>query len=226
MTVVKICGLRRVEDALVAAAAGADLLGFVFAPSRRRIEPEAAREIVAAVRVRSNAGMVGVFVNAPVDEMNAIGALCGLDYLQLSGDEDDGVAAELSLPVIKTVHVREGMGAAEVAARIENVSAPLIHLDAGQAGAYGGTGMSFDWSAVPTVGRPILLAGGLHAGNVDEAIRRVHPWGVDVSSGVETNVAGVKDQEKIREFVRVVRLTSGSPRRRGGRRATEPVPPA
>jgi phosphoribosylanthranilate isomerase len=204
MTLVKICGLRRVEDALVAAAAGADLLGFVFAPSRRRIEPETAREIVAAVRVRSSASMVGIFVNAPVDEMNAVGALCGLDYLQLSGDEDDGVAAELSLPVIRTVHVREGMGAAEVAARIENVSAPLIHLDAGGGGAYGGTGMSFDWSVVPEVDRPILLAGGLHAGNVGEAIQRVRPRGVDVSSGVETD--GVKDQAKIREFVRVVRL--------------------
>ncbi len=203
MTRVKICGLKRVEDALVAVEAGADLLGFVFAPYRRRIDPGAAREIMAEVRRRSTARAVGVFVNADPVEMNAVASACGLDYVQLSGDEPDDLPDALDVPAIQAIHVGHDITPEMVAKRAEASRAELLLLDAAQAGAYGGTGTTFDWSRVPVIDRPILLAGGLHAGNVGEAIRRIRPWGVDVSSGVETD--GEKDQDKIRAFVRAVR---------------------
>jgi phosphoribosylanthranilate isomerase len=211
MTKIKICGLKRVDDALVAVEAGADMLGFVFAPSRRQIDPERAREIVEEVR-RSGARegrpdappkMVGVFVNASPSEMNRIARLCHLDYVQLSGHEPDEIVAALDSPAIKAVHVEPETDHDMLAERIAESPAEVVLLDTAQAGSYGGTGESFDWTRVPRLDRPVLLAGGLHAGNVAEAIQLVQPWGVDVSSGVETK--SEKDQEKIRAFALSVR---------------------
>src|SRR5690349_9141941 len=108
MTRIKICGLRRAEDALVASEAGADLLGLVFAPSRRRIDPEDARDLVAKVRSRTAATFVGVFVNEDPREINRIGRLCGLDYVQLSGTETDDDVGALDIPAIQVFHVGAG----------------------------------------------------------------------------------------------------------------------
>jgi phosphoribosylanthranilate isomerase len=199
VTQVKICGLKRVEDALVAADAGADMLGFVFAPSRRRVKPERVREIVSEVRRHSDAKMVGVFVNADPAEMNRIAQICGLDYIQLSGDEPDEIIGGLDTRAIQVVHVSREMASQTIVARISASLAELVLLDTAKAGAYGGTGQAFDWSLVPALDRPVLLAGGLHAGNVGEAVHTLRPWGVDVSSGVET--AGEKDHAKIEDFI-------------------------
>jgi phosphoribosylanthranilate isomerase len=209
MTQVKICGLRRVDDALVAAEAGAEMLGLVFAPSRRRIEPEAARELVEQVKKRGPTKIVGVFVNENPDEINRLARLCRLDYAQLSGDETDDSVAALDVPAIQVFHVGEDGLDDNLASRVERSSAALVLLDTAQHASYGGTGKRFNWHGGTRIGRPFLLAGGLHAENAAEAVRAMQPWGLDVSSGVET--AGNKDPEKIRMFIaRVRELTTQS----------------
>jgi len=205
VTAVKICGIRRVDDALVAAEAGADMLGLVFAPSRRRIDPDAARDIVTEVKRQGEVKVVGVFVNESVGEMNRIARLCQLDLVQLSGDEPDDTVAALDVPAIQVLHVGPGETAVALERRAAGSEAQLLLLDAARSGSYGGTGQSFAWvvSLELCRQRPVLLAGGLNAGNVREAIRAVQPWGVDVSSGVER--AGQKSEVDIRAFVAVAR---------------------
>lgn len=203
MTTVKICGIKRVEDARAAIDSGADMLGFVFAPSSRRITPEAARDIIAAIRPDSVVRAVGVFVNAEPDEMNQIAGYCGLDVIQLSGDEPDAVASRLNRPVIKAIHVGDDDRPDVLRERVRASSAQVVLLDTARAGKYGGTGEALRWERLPVMDRPVLLAGGLDAANVAEAIRILRPWGVDVSSGVETN--GEKDHGKIGAFVRAAR---------------------
>jgi phosphoribosylanthranilate isomerase len=203
VTRVKICGLRRAEDALVATEAGADLLGLVFAPSRRRIDPETARELIVEVRERTEATFVGVFVNADPREINRAARICGLDYAQLSGTETDDVVDALELPAIQVFHVNlDGVDVA-LAHRIEASRAELVMLDASHENSYGGTGKSFTWTGGARIARRFLLAGGLRAENVGEAVEAMKPWGLDVSSGVE--IAGEKDHQKIRNFVTQVR---------------------
>lgn len=212
MTVVKICGLRSVEHALAAAEARADLLGFVFAPSRRQVQPEEVAEIAEAVRAMPGGRrvtLVGVFVNESPERMSAIARMCGLDALQLSGDEEHSILKDLpGRMVIKAV-------------RLDNTpqehgwlsaTAPLLLVDAHVPGSYGGAGVVADWERVALLApqRPIFLAGGLTPDNVGAAVRRVKPWGVDVSSGVETD--GVKDIAKIRAFVAAAQ---GGPDTRG-----------
>jgi phosphoribosylanthranilate isomerase len=206
MMQVKICGLRRVEDALVAAAAGATMLGFVFAPSRRRIEQEEAREIIDRVRRMSSdesIAMIGVFVNASADEINRVARVCGLDFAQLSGEEPNVLVDALELPSIQVFHVQPDESSDGLRERVAATSAPLVMLDTARPGVYGGTGESFSWDLIPDLESPVLLAGGLTTDNVAEAIRVAKPWGVDVSSGVETN--GEKDQLKIRQFIAAAR---------------------
>jgi phosphoribosylanthranilate isomerase len=206
MTQVKICGLRRVDDALVAAEAGAAMLGLIFAPSRRRIEPEAARELVEQVKDRVPTKVVGVFVNENPDEINRLARLCRLDYAQLSGDETEGTVAALDVPAIQVFHVGENGVDGALASRVEQSSAELVLLDTAQHASYGGTGKRFNWHGGMRIERPFLLAGGLRADNAAEAVHAMHPWGLDVSSGVET--AGDKDPEKIRTFIARVRELS------------------
>jgi phosphoribosylanthranilate isomerase len=210
MTIVKICGLRSVAHALAAVAAGADLLGLIFAPARRQVSPEQAAAIAGAVRAATardgrRVGLVGVFVNETPARMEVLARQCTLDALQLSGDEDVDVLGALSPDrmVIKAVRLtgtpaEQGWLAAE---------APHLRLlvDAHVAGSYGGAGVLADWDRAADLARQrsVILAGGLRADNVAAAIARVRPWGVDVSSGVET--AGVKDTAKIRSFVAAVR---------------------
>lgn len=208
MTAIKICGLKRPADARLAAEAGADMIGLVFAPSRRRVDEETARSIVDALDGRVPA--VGVFVNETPEEMNRIARATGLAYAQLSGHEDDAVIAQLEIPAIQVVHVGPDMTPADVAERVASCRAEIMLLDTARAGSYGGTGESFAWSRVPD-DRRVMVAGGLHGGNVAEAIRISSPWGVDVSSGVETN--GEKDHALIRGFVAAVRQAENFPGR-------------
>jgi len=211
MTRVKICGLSEVAHALAAAEAGADFIGVILAPSKRRVTPEKAQEIVMAVKGLDNPPQaVGVFVKASAEEVNRIAEYCSLDWVQLSGDEPWTYTKQLSRPVIKVVRVSRGAPAGDV---LDNISLGhkilqkdfIVLLDTHVEGSYGGTGQTFDWSlAAQVAGKaPIIVAGGLSPDNVAEVVRRVRPWGVDVSSGVESK--GIKDVVKIKEFVLAAR---------------------
>jgi phosphoribosylanthranilate isomerase len=207
---VKICGLRTVEHALAAADAGAAMLGLVFAPSRRRVTLEQAATIAQAVRSKPGPRpeLVGLFVNAPAEEMNAVSAAVGLDRVQLSGDEPVSLLDELRLPALKAVRMD---GSANELAWIERAGANarrdnflpgvVLLVDAHVPGAYGGTGVQADWGRAAALARraPLLLAGGLSPLNVAAAIAAVAPLGVDVSSGVERD--GAKDTAKIEAFI-------------------------
>jgi len=193
---VKICGIQTAEHAQAAVAAGADLLGFVFAPSKRQITAEHARDIISSLP--DSIQTVGVFVNEIPERMEKIAATAGLDYIQLHGDEDIAVAEALPFKVIKAFPVTE-----ETLPIIKDFPADYYILDSPIGGARGGNGTVFDWDLakdLPIDRNKIMLAGGLTPKNVEEAIERLSPVGVDVSSGVETN--GIKDIDKIQEFIK------------------------
>jgi len=201
VTRVKICGIRTVEAARAAAEAGADAVGFVFwSKSRRFIRPdEAARisRVLPPFVVR-----VGVFVDERPEVMEEIAQTVGLDAVQLHGDEPPEVWGVLRRRVIKAIRVRDPSSLAQAA----QYTVSAILLDTYVPDTYGGTGKPFDWSLAREVrgwGRPVILSGGLTPENVREAIEQVRPYGVDVSSGVETE--GEKDPQKIRAFVQAVR---------------------
>lgn len=198
----KICGITRIEDALLAADAGADAIGLVFyARSPRAVEVQQARAIIATLPPFVTT--VGLFVNASRDELNEILEAVPLDLLQFHGDETADDCAGYHRPYIKALRVRPGE---DIKARCaEFPQAAGILLDTFVPGVPGGTGETFDWSLVPeNPGCPIILAGGLTAENVAAAIRQVRPWAVDVSGGVEAS-KGVKDAAKVRAFVAAVR---------------------
>ncbi len=205
MTVaVKICGIRSPEAALATAEAGADMIGLMFAPSRRPIDRATARRIVDAVRASAHGKhmtFVGVFVKETPERMAEIANEVGLDWVQLSGHETMAVADALPVPAVKAVRFDQHESEAGWLEQTASCDMLPIMIDAHVAGSFGGAGVVADWSAAATLAaqRPVLLAGGLNAENVAAAIAAVQPWGVDVSSGVETD--GVKDLEKIRRFV-------------------------
>lgn len=212
MTRVKICGIKEKAHALAAIEAGSDFIGLVFAPSPRQIEPAQAEEIASAAKSHSDTiGMVGVFVNTPAPEVNAIANSCHLDWVQLSGDESWEYCRHITKPVIKAIRVREKQNPEEICDylatgdRTLNNKEHLYTLDSQVKDKYGGTGVTFDWSLARLVAKiiPVILAGGLTPESVAQAIDVVLPWGVDVSSGVETD--GVKDIAKIRVFIESVR---------------------
>jgi phosphoribosylanthranilate isomerase len=208
MTLVKICGLRTIEHALAAADAGADMLGLVFAASRRQISPEQAAQIAQAVRATPHAQhvrIVGLFVNETPEYMLTIARQCSLDAIQLSGDEPSEVVEQLrGITLLKAIRLD---GAPSAAGWMNMNHTPDVRLlvDAHVPGLYGGTGVVADWDDAAQLARrqSIILAGGLTPENVGAAIRQVRPWGVDVSTGVETD--GVKDAAKIRAFVAAAR---------------------
>lgn len=207
MTRVKICGLRTVAAARAAVEAGADFLGFVFAPSRRQVAPRLVQQLLADLPSGAYE-TVGVFVDAPPHLINAIAETCRLDWVQLCGQEPPDLCAQLRVPVIKSFRVA-GPVDLETVARYMTVCR-LVHLDTYRPGQAGGTGETFDWSlAVPVARRwPTMLAGGLDAANVARAIQLVQPYAVDVSSGVET--AGEKDPAKIAAFIAAVRRATAT----------------
>ncbi|RJG13791.1 phosphoribosylanthranilate isomerase [Pseudomonas cavernicola] len=197
----KICGITRIEDALVAAEAGADAIGLVFyAKSPRAVSVQQARAIIAALPPFVTT--VGLFVNASRCDLNEILDAVPLDLLQFHGDETPADCAGYHRPYIKALRVKPGDDIAAQAAQYSQASGIL--LDTYVAGVPGGTGESFDWSLVPhALSKPIILAGGLCAENVRAAIQQVRPYAVDVSGGVEAS-KGIKDAEKIRAFIREV----------------------
>ncbi len=211
MTRVKICGIRDKTRALAAVEAGADFIGLVFAPSKRRVIPAKAREIADAVKKSSDTTkLVGVFVNAPASDVNKLADFCALDWVQLSGDESWEYCLEIFKPVIKAIRVgqqspKELCADLRAGGKLLSPKNFIALLDSLVAGKYGGTGESFDWSLAQQVIKrfPVIIAGGLNPKNVAQLIETVRPWGVDVSSGVETG--GVKDIAKIRTFIELVR---------------------
>jgi phosphoribosylanthranilate isomerase len=267
---IKICGVRSPEIARVVAEQGADFMGLIFAPARRQVTEEQAREIVAGLKcavpiipsrplchpepqrrislpfpcdliaeasqertfaaaqddkgtaqndrerdqVYSHRPMVvGVFVNESVDEMNRLADSVGLDFIQLSGDEPVEIQDDLRRPVIRALRLPIGITPAEAYEQAEiylecAVPARALLLDTHVSGSYGGNGIPGDWNVARALAEryPVLLAGGLRPETVDEAIRTVRPFGVDVSSGVETD--GVKDASKIKQFIAQARGAS------------------
>ena len=201
MTRIKICGLTRLEDVQQAVAAGADALGLVFyPPSPRYVDLSTAAGLARAVP--PFVSIVGLFVNADPATVRATLAAVPLHVLQMHGDEDETYCRQFDRPYIKAARVRPGMDLLQYAAHFP--SAQAILLDAFVDG-YGGGGEVFDWSLVPpALGKPLIVSGGLEASNVGEAVRRLRPAAVDVSSGVEAS-KGVKDAEKMRAFVAAVR---------------------
>ncbi|GFN23456.1 phosphoribosylanthranilate isomerase [Thermanaeromonas sp. C210] len=199
MVRVKICGIKTWEDARSALDAGAHVLGFVFAPSPRRIHPERAREIIT--RLPPFVTTVGVFVNEPRYSLLEIASFCRLDVLQLHGDEPPEYCRGLFHRLIKAIRVKD-IGSLDL---IPKYRVDAFLLDAFVPGQAGGTGHTFNWEIArraKELGSPIILAGGLTPENVAEAIRQVRPYAVDVSSGVETN--GQKDPVKIARFMEAV----------------------
>ncbi|PKB63953.1 MAG: hypothetical protein BZY80_04700 [SAR202 cluster bacterium Io17-Chloro-G2] len=222
MIKVKICGVRKLEEALVAAEAGADFIGLVFVPGRpRRLEIDDAREITAGIK---NLGpvaprVVGLFAGQPLEEVNRTVKGCGLDLAQLCGKEPLDYCGNTGADVIKVVHVagdidiqkatgeehsaRQGLLELEELVDSYTRRGHIVTLDRLVEGIPGGTGQSFNWDVAAHLsrrGHSFILAGGLTPETVAQAITAVQPWGVDVSSGVESN--GVKDPEKIRAFIR------------------------
>lgn len=198
MTRVKICGIRTEAAAVAAVGADADAVGFVFYPPSPRFVPPS-RAAALARLLPPFVVRVGVFVNAPVEVVEAVAREVGLDAVQLHGDEPPEVCARLRTRVIKAVRVDR----ADAVVRARDYSACALLLDAHLPGRYGGTGRRFDWSLARGLDRPVILSGGLTPDNVAEAIRQARPYAVDVSTGVETD--GEKDPEKITAFVRAVR---------------------
>lgn len=197
----KICGITRIEDALIAAEAGADAIGLVFyAKSPRAVSIQQARDIVAALPAFVTT--VGLFVNASREELNDVLAGVALDLLQFHGDESPAECESYQRPYIKALRVKPGDDIAQLAAPY--AKARGILLDTYVPGVSGGTGAAFDWSLVPSgLPQPVILAGGLSAANVRAAIEQVRPYAVDVSGGVEAG-KGIKDAAKIRAFMQAV----------------------
>ncbi len=199
--VVKICGVTRAADAEAAAAAGADWIGLNFwSRSRRRVTVEQAQEVARAIP--REILRVGVFVNAPLAVVRATALAVGLDLIQLHGDEDARYMAALGLPTLRALRV----AGRESLRTLDELVGDTILLDAPSA-SYGGSGEVFDWALAREVaarGKRVILAGGLTAENVAQAIREARPHGVDVATGVES-APGVKDAELMRRFVHAAR---------------------
>ncbi len=206
---VKICGITSLVDAEAALEAGADMLGFNFYhASKRYIDPTRCGEIITRLHAHGwKAIMVGVFVDTPLPMMRGIMDLCRLDLAQLSGDEPAEILEGLGGMGFKALRLK---GSAGLRTAVGNYPArplpPAYLIDAHSPGEFGGTGRTANWSLAARLSQklPILLAGGLTPENVSQAVSRVHPWGVDVASGVEI-APGIKDHARVRGFVEQAR---------------------
>ncbi len=207
---IKICGITSLTDARAALDAGADMLGFnFFIGSPRFITPDNCARITAALS-GSGAALVGVYVNASVEEVSAIQRGCGLHLAQLSGDETPEAVTMLGMLGVRVVKaLRPANPAAlevDLARYMPPSQTPAWLVDAYRPGEYGGTGQTADWSLAAGLAAraPILLAGGLRPENVAAAVRQVRPWGLDVASGVES-APGKKDAQRMADFIQAAR---------------------
>jgi phosphoribosylanthranilate isomerase len=199
-TRIKICGITRTADARAAAAAGADAIGLVFyPPSPRFLSAERAREIRDALPPFVQT--VALFVNADAAQVSQVIGSVHPAMLQFHGEESPEFCRQFGLPYVKACRVKKGVPALEYLRPFSGAAAWLFDSHVPE---YGGVGESFDWSLVPATDKPVILSGGLSQANVAEAVRRVRPWGVDVSSGVES-AKGIKDAGKIAAFIAEVR---------------------
>jgi phosphoribosylanthranilate isomerase len=217
-TLVKVCGIRSIAEGRAALEAGADWLGFVFwTPSKRFVAPDAAARIIAALRQDAlEWSAVGVFVDPQPADVARASNVCGLDYVQLSGNEPADLVAAMPRPTVKAIHVRSGFEADAADIVTSNaLGAQTYLLDTHAERLPGGTGRSFNWDALRGVGPRCLVAGGLRADNVAAALTALTPLGVDVSSGVEFPSGG-KDPQLIRAFLAAVRSFDAHTTARGG----------
>ena len=202
---IKICGIGNEADAQVAGRLGVDALGFVFARSPRRVDPERVRKICLSLPPFINT--VGVFVDEDPSMVREVADFCGLQWVQLHGKESPGYCRQLGLRVLKAFRIRNEAGIGELDA-YRGCAAGFV-LDTYVQGKAGGTGKTFEWRLAEealTYG-PVILSGGLTPANVRQAVEQVRPYGVDVSSGVES-APGVKDHDKMKQFVQQVRNIS------------------
>jgi phosphoribosylanthranilate isomerase len=202
MTQIKICGITNIDDALYAAESGADAIGFIFHPaSPRFISPERAKEIVAALPQKMTT--VGVFVNREAGEVARTADDCGLDLIQLHGDESPEYCRRFSPEkIIKAVFP----GTPEDLPALDAYDVRAFLVDFRDAGRYGGTGKQADWELAATIGKthPLILAGGLTIENIDEALATVAPDAVDINSGIE-KAPGIKDHDRMKRIIEIVR---------------------
>ena len=197
MTKIKICGITNLSDALVAAKLGADAIGFIFAKSPRKVSITTVKKIVR--RLPSFISKVGVFVDEKASKVNKIVKDCDLDLVQLHGSETPAYCKKIKAPVIKALRIKDKALIRE----IPKFKVAAILLDTYVAGKPGGTGKTFNWNlarAARKFGRPIILSGGLNPENVLSAIKKVKPYAVDVSSGVEKR-PGKKNLKKLKSFI-------------------------
>jgi phosphoribosylanthranilate isomerase len=200
MTWIKICGITNIEDGKKAASLGVDALGFIFAPSFRRVEPDVAKKIILALP--KTLLKVGVFVNEEQKEVLRVAEYCGINALQFHGKESPEFCQKFFHPVFKAIHIRD-LESLKDMEKYHDVSILLETYSPVQAG---GTGTPFPWKIALKAKekRDFILSGGLNPSNVGEAIKKVRPWGVDVCSGVEA-IQGKKDPSKMVEFIKEVR---------------------
>lgn len=208
-TRVKICGITRIEDGAAACAAGADAIGLVFYPPSPR-----AVDIDKAVAIRRAlppfVTVVGLFVNASEETVEKTQSRVRLDLLQFHGEETRAQCEVFAMPYMKAIHVNDDVDLRELSQRY--ASAKALVLDTHDDKLWGGSGRTFDWDAVPAdMELPLVLAGGLTSANVADAIRRLHPYAVDVSGGVE-QAPGIKDATRIAQFIKEVDRVSISQR--------------
>ena len=201
----KICGITGLADALCAAECGAAAVGFIFyAPSPRHIEPACARMIID--RLPRALVKVGVFVNETAAEVKRIYDYCGLDMIQLHGDESPEYCRQFPKDrLIKALDLKSDDDLKKAA----SYEAAAILVDSRHAGLYGGTGKTADWDLARRLVQPLILSGGLNHENVAEAIKNVHPSALDIASGVESE-AGKKDHEKIARIMRLIHKTAAA----------------
>lgn len=205
-TKVKICGITSLQDARFVSGALAHYMGFIFyEESPRHITPAKAGAMINWVE---GPECVGVFVNQALDDVNMIGRQTGIDFVQLHGNENPNYCSLVDKPLIKAIHIEEGDTATELSERIEPYLDHVEYLlfDTKVEDQWGGTGQTFDWSVLDDVtqGVPYFLSGGLNPDNIRQACKKVHPFAVDISSGLEAK-PGVKDFDKVDDFMEEMR---------------------
>jgi phosphoribosylanthranilate isomerase len=211
MTIIKICGLKTIEDSLATCEAGADMLGFNFYESSvRNITPRICRPIVERVKGKyPHILCTGIFVNHKIEEIENIMRQCHLDLAQLSGNEPMNLLRKIGSTAFKAIRPTSLEEAQRLIEQLpKRETAPAFLLDTYQSGAYGGTGKVGNWELAAQIARkfPLFLAGGLGLKNISHTVEQIQPWGVDVASGVE-RVRGEKDLELVRVFIQTVRAS-------------------